>query len=169
MKTMTKWTFPLLAAATLLVAACDPFPSAPGGDPRIVRVVAVDSAHTNLVVVEGAGVADPTNVTVPGVLGDSLMFIQFNKPLDGTTIQASPDVDAQGNAIPGSCTAAANLTLTGWPAAPAVCYMPASVDDGAQIFIEPAAVLPAGSYGISGTIQDYEGKPITIGVTFVVP
>jgi len=166
MKTMTKWQLPLLAAATLLVAACDPFPSAPGGDPRLVRVVA---SGTDLVIVEGAAVANAAAVTVPGVSGDSVLFIQFNKPLDGRTIQASPDFDSSGNPIAGSCTPAANLTVTGWPAGTAVCYMPASPDDGAQIYIEPAAVLATGDYSISGTIKDYEGKSLTIGVTFQVP
>jgi hypothetical protein len=177
MKTMTKWQLPLLAVATLLVAACDPFPSAPGGSPKLVRVVA---SGTDLVIVGAGGdetlglgpaaVADPSNVTVPGVSGDSIIFIQFNKPLDGSTIQASPDVDSSGNPIAGSCTPAANLTMSAtWPAGTAVCYYPASPDDGAQIYIEPAAVMATGDYTISGTIKDYEGKSITIGVTFQVP
>ena len=87
------------------------------------------------------------------------------------------------------CFPADNLTLTGFETTPGVpiafvpasgnvvadtgvypintlvCYDPSSVEGGGQLVVYPGAPLKLGrTYTISGTVKDYEGKPVSINV-----
>jgi hypothetical protein len=173
MKTMIKWQLPLLAVATLFVAACDPYPATDKSAPTVVRVIA---SGTTYVEVNGAAVANPAAITVPGVSADSMLYIQFSKDVDGSTIQAAPNYDANHDPVPPTtaCALAGSpLNLAGGAAFPAgtlVCYLPSAPTDGGQIYIQPGGgTLATGTYRVAGTVRDYQGNGITIGVDFVVP
>ncbi len=165
-----------LAAIALIAAACDPFPAKPGGDPRIVRVTTNDSnwtAHT--VTVENTGASAGTVVHASAYPLD-VVYVQFNKPMNGLTLQKYADYDANGAKIDpatiteatGICTPPANLTQT-FPADTTFCYVPSSVTDGAQLVITPGSALVVGtSYNVTGTVKDYEGKALAINVTVTV-
>jgi len=152
---LTKFLLPL-AALALGSAACDPFPAKPGGDPAIVRVVtyggSLGTSNTEEGVTGGNTVS--TNYAEPG----SIIRVQFNKPMDGASIQGYnnyvlPPVDPDTVGIrdlpidlgatpprtvaqpdPGfpydTCTVPSNLTLTGFTETPGVpgVYDPATHD-----------------------------------------
>lgn len=174
MKTMTKWQLPLLAVATLFVAACDPYPATDKSTPTVVRVVTSGSAYVE---VDGAAVANPAAIAVAGVSADSLLYIQFNKDVDGSSIQAAPNYDANHDPVPPSTACALGgspLNLAGGAAFPAgtlVCYLPSAPTDGGQIYVQPGAQglrLGLGAYTVAGTVRDYQGQGVTIGVNFNV-
>jgi hypothetical protein len=203
-----------LAAIIMVAAACDPFPAKPGGDPRVVRVTASDQSGTgNSVTVENAGTAAGT-VVLAGAYARDAIYVHFNKPMNGATIQTYQDVDANGNPFvppidPASvgvlplaplgvsydaCRPAANLTLVGFKDGPPVisstpssspnyakdhagdhlqrtttCYNPGATTDGAQMVVTAGAPLEVGTtYKITGTVQDYQGKPVTLDISVTV-
>ena len=167
-----------LAAIALIASACDPFPAKPGGDPAIVRVTTTDQSwtlHTNTV--DNAGAAGTASNANAFPLDQ--VYIQFNKPMSGSTLQKYPDFDANGNptsvaSLPaadqatGICTPPTNLTHT-FGAGTTFCYMPSAPTDGGQLIITPGSAMVVGaSYSVTGTVKDYEGKSLTIDVTVSV-
>lgn len=85
----TKFLLPL-AALALVSAACDPFPAKPGGDPAIVRVTTHGpSGDSNTVETVTGGNTVSTNYAWI----DSRIRVQFNKPMDGTSIQKYTNFD----------------------------------------------------------------------------
>jgi hypothetical protein len=129
-----------LAAIILVAAGCDPFPAKPGGDPRVVRVTTADQSGTgNSVTVDNTGPSAGT-VSNDGAFPRDSIYIQFNKPMNGSSFQFYRDVDANGNPFtppidPASigvlptfplgvpyelCRPAANLTLTGFADGPPI-------------------------------------------------
>jgi hypothetical protein len=84
---ITKLLLPL-AALTLATAACDPFPAKPGGTPVVLRVTVYGNDNTGT----------PHNDTTEAITGGTTAMIdtaqpgdkiriQFNKPMDGASIQ----------------------------------------------------------------------------------
>jgi hypothetical protein len=129
-----------LAAIILVAAGCDPFPPKPGGDPRVVRVTTADQTGTgNSVTVENTGTTAGT-VSNDGAFPRDTIYVQFNKPMNGSSFQFYKAVDANGNPFtppidPASvgvlptfpagvpydvCRPATNLTLTGFTDGPPV-------------------------------------------------
>ncbi|HET9553205.1 MAG TPA: hypothetical protein VFP50_09580, partial [Anaeromyxobacteraceae bacterium] len=86
----------LLAAAVAVTAACDPFPAKPSGPPTIEKAIA-SGAFTAEV---DAPYADLNAIVVDDAAQDSVLYIWFNKPMDGSTIQAFPDVDPKTGTTP---------------------------------------------------------------------
>jgi hypothetical protein len=165
-----------LAAIALIAAACDPFPAKPGGDPRIVRVTSIDPNWTGeTTTTENTGAAPGTVVHATARPID-VIYIQFNKPMNGLTLQKYADYDSNGVKIDpatiteatGICTPPANLTHT-FPADTTFCYVPSSVTDGGQVVITPGSQIVAGTtYQVTGPVKDYEGKSLAIDVTISV-
>jgi hypothetical protein len=161
---LTKFLLPL-AALTLVSAACDPFPAKPGGDPVLVRVITYGGSlgTSNTVETVTGGNTVSTDYAEP----DGLIRVQFNKPMDGSTVQAYTNYNAPTGVDP--CTPATNLDLTTFPAGTLACYDPSSATDGGSIVITPGALLTYGqTYVVGGTVKDYEGKAITIHVNVTV-
>ncbi len=158
-----------LAAIALIAAACDPFPAKPGGDPRVVRVSTHDADWTgNAVTVENTG-ASPGTVTLSGAYPLDTIYVAFNKPMNGLTLQASREYDDNGNKLSPVYSKPANLTTTGFGPGTTFRYYPGSVSDGAQVIITPDAAMVFGtSYTVTGTVQDYEGKSLAINITVTV-
>jgi hypothetical protein len=143
--TITKFLLPLAALAMGSVA-CDPFPEKPGGDPAIVRVITYGGAGgaSNTVETVTGGNTVSTDFAQP----DDVIRIQFNKPMDGSTVQAYTNYDSTipidpdtigirndpGSNIPvpprppstdpgipyDNCTPASNLVLTGFETTPGI-------------------------------------------------
>lgn len=172
-------TILLLAAA--LTAACDPFPKAPGGTPEVIRVVA--SGPTSEAKLDGP-FADPTTDLVidNAVLNDSF-YVWFNKQMDGTTVQAGPDVSVVNGAViknAAACDPAGSPLTNNLPATARLCYTSGSAIAGGIIEIRPKAFptltsdqtaenyWDVGSYSFSGTVKDYQGIPLAIAATFNV-
>jgi hypothetical protein len=186
MKTIsTRYLLPL-AAIALLASACDPFPAKPGGDPRIVRIIATDQDWTShSVTIENTGAAG-TIVNDQAYPLDRI-FVQFNKPMNGLTLQKYPNYDANGvktdpTTLPtadqatGLCTKPDNLTST-FPANTTYCYQPSSVGDGGSLVVgavtdandnRDAWIVAGTTYTITGTVKDYEGKSLAINVSVSV-
>jgi hypothetical protein len=179
----SKWMMPVLAIATLLVAACDPFPSKNTSPPKVVRVIASGTNYVDTTT-EGVSVADPASIALGSVDVDAVLFIQFNKDVDGSTIQATTNYTSTYDAVPLStaCRMFADNTVTpnlagspltfsaNWPAGSLVCYYPSAATDGGQIYIAPGDVLVSGqAYTVNGTVKDFDGHTLTLGVTFNVP
>jgi hypothetical protein len=198
-----------LAAFGLLAAGCDIFPTQPGGTPAVVRVLAVDqlalstppevntadSGGTWVLGSPGIGGVDASNINSPGpglhASRYQLIDVQFNKVMDGDTIQTAPD----------DCTPVAGaITVTTTPAQPATgcgsanqsqidcftsnwfaCYVPQSSDPsvGSQVLIfqlpdgaaydstntpagQGAGLLPGFTYDVTGTVKDYAGTALAI-------
>jgi hypothetical protein len=96
---MTKLNGLSLAIAALLVAACDPYPSAAGGSAQVVTVTAANTQSgaggpVEMTQTGGAwsGTActftNPDNNTTS--LDTTAIHIQFNKQLNGLDVQTSP-------------------------------------------------------------------------------
>lgn len=169
-------TIALLAVAGAVVA-CDPFPAKPGGTPRVVHVGFNGGNLDDL-----TDPAPPTGLVFDDVAYNSSFYVWFNKPMDGSTIQKAPSTAANGApvaiatacAVPGSPLEATS-TL---PAEALVCYAPGSAIDGGIIQVfhadDVAAVAgdggwwKVGSYKVGGTVNDYQGNPITFDATFNV-
>lgn len=168
-----------LAALVLASAACDPFPAKPGGDPAVVRTIAANGSHTASLDGAGGGTASNDQVWV-----DDAIYVHFNKPMDGTTIQKYPNYNSDGTrylppeVVPGAvpvvrfpiCTPATNLVLSAnFPADTTVCSNPTSPTDGGYMVVTPGDVLAYGqTYTITGTVNDYQGKALTLNVSFTV-
>lgn len=173
MKTNNKWQLPVLVAATLLASACDPFPAKPEGDPAVVRMtVYTPGATRSTSVAPAANGAVSTNMATP----TDNAWIQFNKPLDGTSIE----VDTSGACVPLSTYAfsanwdpatpdTAYWAAPNTPVATKFCYYPSSATDGAQIMVVPGAPLLFGeNYTVTGTVKDYQGKSVALSATVSV-
>jgi hypothetical protein len=163
-----------LAAIALIAAGCDPFPAKPGGDPRIVRVTSTDQSWTaHSVTVENTGAAGTVAVTDAFPL--DLIYVQFNKPMNGLTLQKYPNYDANGVKVDPAtvpegtlCAPPANLTHN-FGVGTTFCYSPSAVADGGQLVITPGAALAIGTtYSVTGTVQDYQGKSLAIDVSVTV-
>lgn len=190
----------LIAAALMVGAACNPYPSPTKGPPQVVRVVAFDSAP-------GDGQDAPATVDTPtagsyffnnvsqGSYGYNYAFsvnapkrfgaaieVQFNKPLDGASVQATS----------ANCTPAAGaftfdtVPTSALPAGEAwyVCYNPGNPDVtvGGSIVIFKGQTAPASrmndprharyeaatNYHVTGTVRDQQGNPVSFDVTFNV-
>jgi hypothetical protein len=169
--TITKFLLPLAALAMGSVA-CDPFPAKPGGDPAIVRVITYGGAGgaSNTVETVTGGNTVSTDYAQP----DDYIRVQFNKPMDGSTIQKYPQYNADGSTFvpPGGadpCTPADTFDVSSFPAGTLVCFDPSSATDGASAVIYPGDLLVYGTtYTVGGTVKDYEGKSLTIHVTVTV-
>ncbi len=198
-----------LAALGLLAAGCDIFPAQPGGTPQVVRVMAVDqfalstppeqataNASGTYVLGEPAisGGVDASNINAAGPNGHTSRFqiidVQFNKVLDGASIQKAVD----------DCTPfdAAALTVTTTPAQPGgaacgdpnqsqpscftnwfACYVPQTGDPtvNSQIFVfqlsgaaydptsspsgQGAGLLPGFTYAVTGAAKDLSGTSVS--------
>ncbi len=141
--TITKFLLPLAALAMGSVA-CDPFPAKPGGDPAIVRVITYGGAGgaSNTVETVTGGNTVSTDYAQP----DDYIRVQFNKPMDGSTIQKYPQYNADGSTFvpPGGadpCTPADTFDVSSFPAGTLVCFDPSSATDGASAVIYPGALL----------------------------
>jgi len=165
MKTIrTKFLLPL-AALTLVSAACDPFPAKPGGDPAVVRVITYNGSlgTSNTVETVTGGNTVSTDFAEP----DSLIRVQFNKPMDGSTIQGysnyvTPPTDPDTVGIrnlpidlgatpprtvavsdPGhpydTCAVPSNLVLTGFEEIPGV---PGVYDPATHTFVPGTGTYP---------------------------
>jgi hypothetical protein len=169
--TLTKFLLPLAALAFGSVA-CDPFPEAPGGDPAIVRVVTYGGSLGTSNTVET--VTGGNTVTSDLAEPDSIIRVQFNKPMDGSSIQLYPQYNADGTPFvpPGGadpCTPATAFDVSDFPAGTLVCYDPSSSTDGGSAVIYPGAELAYGTtYNVAGTVRDYEGKSLTLNVSVTV-
>jgi hypothetical protein len=169
--TITKFLLPLAALAMGSVA-CDPFPAKPGGDPAIVRVITYGGAGgaSNTVETVTGGNTVSTDYAQP----DDYIRVQFNKPMDGSTIQKYPQYNADGSTFvpPGGadpCTPADTFDVSSFPAGTLVCFDPSSATDGASAVIYPGDLLLYGTtYTVGGTVKDYEGKSLTLNVTVTV-
>lgn len=169
MTTKNNWQILVLAAATLLVAACDPFPSKPGGDPSVVRVTTYDGSVSNTVErTTGAAGTVATDLATPF----SAIFVQFNKPMDGSSIQAA---NTMANGVlyftdaTDQCLPAAGVSLTGFTANTSVCDYSSSPTDGGQMAIWSQDPLVLGdTYTVTGSVKDYEGKSLPVDVTVQV-
>jgi hypothetical protein len=168
---LTKFLLPL-AALALGSVACDPFPAAPGGDPAIVRVVTYAGSLGTTNTVED--VQNGNTVFTDYAEPDSIIRIQFNKEMDGTSIQAFPQYNADGSAYvpPGGadpCTPADLLDVSDFPAGTLVCYDPGAATDGGSAVIYPGDLLVYGTtYTVAGSVRDYEGKSLTLNVSVTV-
>lgn len=169
---ITKFLLPL-AALTMVSVACDPFPEAPGGDPVIVRVITsgIDGDSNTVETVTGG-----TTVSTDLAWVNDHIWVQFNKPMDGTSIQSNAQYNADGSTVvdvngdPIPCVKAAGVTLSAtFDAATQVCYEPNSPTDGGYLRVMPGAPLVFGAvYTITGSVKDYEGKSLTLNVTVTV-
>jgi len=157
MKTMnTKLLLPL-AALALVTAACDPFPAAPGGDPRVVRVTSTDQSWTyNSVTVENTGSSAGT-VTVAGAYPLDVIYIAFNKPMKGLTLQKYADTDTNIPIDPDTIGIQSHPADPGDPTAtPPVDPIPAYSDPGKKF---PACTVPTNL-----TLSGFEEIPGVPGV-----
>jgi len=168
---LTKLLLPL-AALALGSVACDPFPEAPGGNPAIIRVVTYGGSlgTSNTVETVTGGTTVSTDFAEP----DGIIRIQFNKPMDGSSMQLYPNFNPDGTTFvpPGGadiCTPATTFDVSDFPAGTLVCYDPASATDGGSAVIYPGDLLAYGTtYNVAGTVRDYEGKSLTINVSVTV-
>jgi hypothetical protein len=159
-------TILVLAVASLLTAACDPFPKAPGGAPGVLRAVSTGTSPGGNVE-QSADNPDPANVVVNDATGDANFFVWFTKEMDGTTIQALPDTDTSG-ADP--CDMATSpLTNSGnFPAGSEICYASGSAQGGGILTVIPADYLDVGTYTVGGNVKDYQGNTLAFSATFNV-
>jgi hypothetical protein len=177
MKNTNKWQFLVIVAAALSAAACDPFPAAPSGDPAVVRVTTYDGSVSSTVERSGGAAGTvSTDLATPF----STIFIQFNKPMDGSSIQDPADYgkgilyfDPTATPPTSGCVAASGLSLGGAFSTntleTAVCNYSSSATDGGQIAIYSLNLMVLGeTYTVSGTVRDYEGKSLPINVTVQV-
>jgi len=161
---LTKFLLPL-AALALGSVACDPFPAKPGGDPAVVRVVTYGGSlgTSNTVETVTGGNTASTDYAEP----DSIIRVQFNKPMDGASIQAYNNYNAPVGVDP--CTPAALFDVSDFPAGTLVCYDPTSATDGGSAVVLPGALLVYGTtYTVAGSVKDYEGKSLTLNVSVTV-
>jgi hypothetical protein len=180
-------TILVLAAATLVTAACDPFPKAPGGSPAVLRAIA---SGGNIEQVDGP-FADPTAIVVDDAPLDALFFVWFTKEMDGSTIQAFPDLDPSTGvtpldpllpnpAFPGpgelpflsvenTCEVGRSpLATKVLPADASLCYASGSAQGGGIIEISSAFFWDVGAYRVGGTVRDVTGAALQFGATFNV-
>src|SRR5574342_252850 len=151
MRTLTKCM--LLGLAATVVVGCDPFEEAIGGAPTTIGAGFSEGACGELTAYEATGsaltwtitgaTAICANTTAGVAEAPGFLWAKFNKLLDGGSIQVNPT----------NCTAAAALSLSVTPAAPATqtwyaCYNPQSPvpNEGAavMIFLGPTAAPPSG-------------------------
>lgn len=182
----------VLAGAGLLTASCNPFPEATKGSPQIVRALVFDSAPgdgqdpvseavltggTYLVsnAYQGSYGFTYAGAARPGKRVGLAVEVEFNKPLDGATVQATP---ADCTPALGSFTFPTAAAGEAWYA----CYNPGNPDvtvGGTIIFFKsqttPAsrkndpriAVYEAATqYHITGTVKDQDGNAVGVDVTF---
>ncbi len=193
----SKWMI-AVAVAALGAVACNPYPAENTAAPRVDRVLAMGSGGPLVVENPGPYVMNNVQVGTPdpttGIWGGLAFLVQFNKPMDGLTIQSYPNVDPSGNpwppvGTPGAvepfrtheCYPPANLTIT--PAGPVgtyyTCYYPSTPDttSGSQLLFQtvPGTSRTSGSsftggvdYHITGTVKDLQGNPLAIDATFKV-
>lgn len=172
---MSKWMI-AVAVAALGSVACDPYPKENTSAPRVDRVLAVGDS---VVDVEFPG---PYVLDV-GEWGSLAFIVQFNKPMDGLSIQSEPTTKSDGTANTSIhvCDPAAGLTIT--PAGPVgtyyTCYYPSTPDttSGSQLILQtvPGSSRTSGSffpggvdYHLTGTVKDLQGNPLAIDATFRV-
>lgn len=189
MKTLNKG---ILAALTVVVmASCDPYAKVDTGTPVVIGAIVSQGCGVDGCAVANEGTESPAGVwtvsnvpsdctPAPTIINDmtGVIFVKFNKLLDGFSVQT--DVD--------DCTPF-NGWLTVTPAAPVgqqwySCYDPSSPspDEGATvaIFRAPASPLAEGwsvagpigasatavtSYRVTGSVSDKQGNPVLIDVT----
>ncbi len=123
----TKFLLPL-AALALVSAACNPFPAKPGGDPAVVRVVTYGGSGgaSNTVETVTGGNTVSTDFAQP----DEMIRVQFNKPMDGSTIQRFTNYET-APIDPDTVGIRSHPADPGDPAAtPPVDPIPAYTDDG---------------------------------------
>lgn len=166
-------------AAALLAAGCDDrFRSGDRSPPRIVQVILADPDGA---VPAREVVPDGSEIQIAGVpLQLSTMRVRFSKPLDGSTVQRSPNpvrtgAEPGGNLLPLGCEPASNVevTQTGGSGAPSfaasVCYDPS----GPDMIVEPAVAacggpVPAAAYR-SAADSSAAGLPaLERGATYVI-
>jgi hypothetical protein len=180
---MSKWlSIPVLALA---LTACDPYEDENRDAPRILH------AFTSNAVTATEGTESGGAWTITGVPGgcataaddEPVLWVTFNKLLNGATIQASPTVDDTQPAQSGCVPANGWLAVTGTapPAGSAwySCYSPGSPTetDGGSVVIYQAPVtggsdgwadatpVAPGTYTFSGTVADKQGNQAPINVT----
>jgi hypothetical protein len=185
-----------LAALGLLAAGCDIFPAQQGGNPAIVRVLAVDqlalttppevdtaTGSTYVLGSPGIGGVDASNVNPAGPNGHASRFqiidVEFNKVMDGATVQKAVD----------DCTPFAGaLAVTVTPAQPTaaalcgdsnqsqiscftpnwfVCYVPQSSDPTVGSQIMIFQTPGGAAYDPTST-QAGQGAGLLPGYTYAV-
>jgi hypothetical protein len=173
------------AASAVGLGACDPFNSEPGGTPHVISAFAtMGGAPVDGSAPTAAGVVTIDNIpsfcAAPAVVTDpALVFVKFNKLLDGASIQTAPD-----NCAPATSWLTASATPAGgsWY----TCYNPSAPrpEEGASVVIfwaptpvsgtisgwDVADVLPASntvvsSYRFTGSVKDKGGTSAPIDVT----
>ncbi len=177
---MSRWIGAALAVAAVGAAGCDSFLEENTSPPAMVRVIAFDGSQTAkyqpaLVEVAAAGPitlapVETKDACAPTVFARNVFAIQFNKPMDGASIQASPT----------DCTpAAGGLTVAPAAIAPEAwytCYYPSSVvtGTGAAVYVVRTAdqtkltiaTLDAVTdYTITGSVRDQQGQSLAVNVT----
>ncbi len=152
----SKWMI-AVAVAALGSTACNPYPAENTSAPRIDRVLALGSGGPLVVDSPGPFVIPDVNLGTPnpkfatsltttvlaGQWKGLSLVVQFNKPMDGLSIQSAPTMNADGSTNASACTPAAGLTIT--PAAPGgpggpvyfTCYYPSTPDttSGSQLVL----------------------------------
>lgn len=167
---MSKWMI-AVAVVALGSAACNPYPKENTSPPRIDRVLAIGDS---VVDVEAPG---PFVLNV-GEWGSLAFVVQFNKPMDGLTIQSAPTVNPDGTINASACTPAAGITIT--PAGTYyTCYYPSTPDttSGSQLILQTVSGTKRTAtsffnggvdYHLTGTVKDLQGNPLSIDATFKV-
>jgi hypothetical protein len=177
----------MAATAGIAFVACDPYVGEPGGTPTVTSAFAsIAGAPVDGTVPTAAGA-----VTIDAIPSDciggpgpppyaALVFVKFNKLLDGASIQTAPD----------NCTPAAGALTTATPALAGgsyyICYNPSSPTptEGASVVIfwaqTPAAgtvsgwdvadLLPADAaavttYHFAGSVKDKGGTAVAFDIT----
>lgn len=159
-----------LAAASMLTAACDPFPKAPGGAPAVLRAVSTGGSVGGNIE-QSADLPDPAAVVVDDATGDANFFVWFTKEMDGSSIQALPDLDPvtlQPNTDPCNLAGSPLTVSANFPAGTTLCYAAGSAQGGGILTITPGDFLDVGAYTVGGTAKDYQGIPLTFNATFNV-
>jgi hypothetical protein len=165
-------TILVLAAAAMLTAGCDPFPKAPGGAPKVLRAVSTGGSVGGNIEQSVDLPADPTAIVVDDATGDANFYVWFTKEMDGSTIQAAPDIDPATGLPPAGdpCDLAGSpLSVSAnFPAGTTLCYASGSAQGGGILSLVPGDYLDVGAYTIGGTVKDYQGIPLTFNATFNV-
>ncbi len=159
----------VLLGALALAAGCDRFRDESHGPPRILRAMAYDAtAHFPPVATEED--PDPSDMRLTAVpLSFARFRIEFDKALDGATIQTNPGADL--------CVPSPNITFS--PTEAAVCYDPGGANpsitvspatltcSGGAALPRPEGTLESGrTYVVAGTgIRDQDGHALDFKLT----
>lgn len=163
-----------VAVLALASAACNPYPAANDDPPKVVRVFAYSPSGAFDPIINESPVGGAYTLT--GLATGSVVVVEFNKPMDGLTIQARASTNPDGTAGATPCAPAANLTVTPATAnAVYTCYYPSNPSGGAQMLIHHGAsstdprasnFTAATTYRVVGNVKDQGGNALPIDINF---